>query len=116
MNSIELTVLVFCPVLAGSLPLAQVAGGNSDPTTGGPVCWLDEGGALTDTFLWPPKDPTQIGNGKHNTLRCVGYRRQCQNTEYAPFCFSLTTYHTDRGAEDSVQVVISCQLSSIEKE
>lgn len=45
MNHTELNALVFCPILSDIHPVAQVAGGNWDPTKGGPVCWLDEGGA-----------------------------------------------------------------------
>lgn len=82
MNSIELTALVFCPVLLDSHPLAQVAGGNSDPTRGGSVCWLDEGGVLSHTFLWPADDPSQIGNGKHNTMGWAGYRVQIWNMPF----------------------------------
>lgn len=43
---IELTALVFCPVLLDSRTLAQVAGGNLDPTRGGLVCWLGWGWSL----------------------------------------------------------------------
>ena len=67
MSSIEATALVFCPILSDSHQLAQVAGRTSDLTRGGPVCWWDEGGVLSDTFLWPAEDPSEIGNGKHNT-------------------------------------------------
>lgn len=80
-NAIELTALVFLLILSDSHPLAQMAEGNSDPTRGGPLFWLYEGGVLPDTFLQPTEDTSQIGNGKHNTMGWIGHRGLSPNME-----------------------------------